>query len=232
MTTAAAPAAITPTIEDYLKAIYALQHEADAASTSQLAEHLGGLSPSSVTGMIKKLAELNLVRHAPYQGVQLTPAGEKIALEVLRHHRLIELYLVEALGYTWDEVHAEAEVLEHYISEKFEACIAERLGHPAFDPHGDPIPALDGELPTRAEQRLADGEPGMRVTVVRVSDQHVERLRYVAGLGIVPGAPLTVVEVAPFDGPISVRVGERVHALDRRLARRIFVTPLAGEHAA
>lgn len=223
MTRADVPTAITATIEDYLKAIYVLRHEAEAATTSQLAEQLGGLSPSSVTGMIKKLAELRLVAHVPYQGVQLTAAGEKIALEVLRHHRLIELYLVEALGFGWDEVHDEAEVLEHYISEKFEARIAARLGDPTFDCHGDPIPALNGAVPTRAERHLADLEPGAVAEVVRVSDQHVERLRYVAGLGIVPGARVEVLAVAPFDGPMQLRAGPERHVLDRRLARKIFV---------
>lgn len=219
-------AVITPTVEDYLKAIYTLQQDSPDVSTSLLAEQLGGLKPASVTGMVKKLAELNLVTHTPYQGVRLTSVGERIALEVVRHHRLIELYLVEALGYSWDEVHEEAEILEHYISEKFEARIAACLGDPSFDPHGDPIPTADGSLPDRTEQRLADLEPGAVVQVVRVRDQHAERLRYVASLGIVPGARLKITAVAPFDAPISVRIADSVQPLDRRLARNIFVTAL------
>jgi DtxR family transcriptional regulator, Mn-dependent transcriptional regulator len=216
--------AITPAVEDYLKAIYALQQESGEVSTSQLAEQLGGLKPSSVTGMIKRLAELNLLMHTPYQGVRLTPIGERVALEVVRHHRLLELFLVEALGYSWDEVHEEAEILEHYISEKLEARIAARLGDPNFDPHGDPIPTLHGALPDRAEQRLADLAPNATARVVRVVDQHAERLRYIAGLGIIPGAELRVTAVAPFDGPLSVLIKDELQPLDRRLARTIFVT--------
>jgi DtxR family transcriptional regulator, Mn-dependent transcriptional regulator len=216
--------AITPAVEDYLKAIYTLQQQDSDVSTSQLAEQLGGLKPASVTGMVKKLAELNLLTHTPYQGVRLTPIGERVALEVVRHHRLLELYLVEALGFTWDEVHEEAEVLEHYISEKLEARIAAHLGDPPFDPHGDPIPALNGALPYRTEQRLADLAPGTTARIVRVRDQHAERLRYVASLGIVPGAEVHVAAVAPFDGPVTVRVQDALQPLDRRIARTIFVT--------
>lgn len=216
--------AITPAVEDYLKAIYTLQQDIGEVSTSNLAEQLGGLKPASVTGMVKRLAELHLVTHTPYQGVRLTPLGERVALEVVRHHRLLELYLVEALGYNWDEVHEEAEILEHYISEKFEARIAAQLGDPTFDPHGDPIPTLTGALPLRTEQRLADLPLGTTACVVRVQDQHADRLRYIATLGIVPSAQIEVIAVAPFDGPISVRVNTVTHPLDRRLARRIFVT--------
>jgi len=213
---------ITPAIEDYLKAIYTLQQQGGAVSTSMLGEQRGS-KPGSVTGMIKKLAEMNLVQHTPYQGVQLTPSGERIALEVIRHHRLIELYLVEALGYSWDEVHDEAERLEHVISEKLEARIAARLGNPDVDPHGDPIPTLEGALPISDDLRLADLAVAERVRIVRVRDQGAERLRYLADLGLVPGACIEVVESAPFDGPISLRVGPTVHALDRRLARAIVV---------
>lgn len=215
--------AITPAIEDYLKAIYLLQHEYGEVRTSQLAEQLGGIRPGSVTGMVKKLAELNLLMHTPYQGVRLTPVGERVALEVIRHHRLLELFLVEALGYSWDEVHDEAEILEHYISEKLEARIAAHLGQPDFDPHGDPIPALTGALPDRAEQRLADLAPGTVARVVRVREQHAERLRYIASLGILPGAELHVVAAAPFDGPVSVQLGAVLQPIDRRLARKILV---------
>lgn len=182
-----------------------------------------GSKPGSVTGMIKKLAEMNLVQHTPYQGVQLTAAGERVALEVIRHHRLIELYLVEALGYSWDEVHEEAERLEHVISEKLEARIAAHLGHPDVDPHGDPIPTLEGTLPVSDDLRLADLAVAERGRVVRVRDQGAERLRYLADIGLIPGACVEVTESAPFDGPVSLRVGENVHALDRRMARSIVV---------
>lgn len=216
---------ITPAIEDYLKAIYALQQQRGVVTTSLLGEQRGS-KPGSVTGMVKKLAEMNLVTHTPYQGVQLTPAGERVALEVIRHHRLLELYLVEALGYSWDEVHEEAEKLEHHISEKLEARIAARLGHPTFDPHGDPIPSLEGELPVSNDVRLADLTVADQGRIVRVRDQSAERLRYLADLGLVPGATVEVTASAPFDGPITVRLHAADHALDRRMARTIEVERL------
>ncbi|MBC8077152.1 MAG: metal-dependent transcriptional regulator [Chloroflexales bacterium] len=216
---------ITPAIEDYLKAIYTLQQAQREVGTSLLSEQLDGKKPGSVTGMLKRLAELKLVAYTPYQGVRLTETGTKIALEVVRHHRLIELYLVEALGYSWDEVHDEAENLEHHISEKLEARIAARLGHPRFDPHGDPIPAPDGALPAQDTRLLANVPPGSSAIILRVTDQHAARLRYLAGIGLVPGAPIDVVGAEPFDGPISVRVCDVVHPLDRRLARLIAVSP-------
>lgn len=216
---------VTPAIEDYLKAIYTLQQQGGTVTTSMLGDQRG-FKPGSVTGMIKKLAEMNLVQHTPYQGVQLTADGEKIALEVIRHHRLLELYLVEALGYSWDEVHEEAERLEHHISEKLEARIAAHLGNPDVDPHGDPIPTVEGRLPISANLRLAELAVGERVRIVRVRDQSADRLRYLAGLGLTPGACVLIAESAPFDGPISLRVGAQIHPLDRRLARTIEVTRL------
>jgi DtxR family Mn-dependent transcriptional regulator len=213
---------ISPAIEDYLKAIYTLGRAHPQVTTSLLADHLG-FKPASVTGMLKTMADLHLVSYTPYHGVELTPAGERIALEVVRHHRLIELYLVEALGYAWDEVHDEAERLEHHISEKLEARIAARLGEPAFDPHGDPIPSLEGELPADADVRLADLDVGAHGRITRVRDQQPDRLRYLADLGLVLGANLEVVASAPFDGPISIRIGDAVHPLDRRIARQIFI---------
>jgi DtxR family Mn-dependent transcriptional regulator len=225
MVTPEEAAKITPAIEDYLKAIYTLQHAHGEVSTSLLSEQLDGKKPGSVTGMLKRLAELKLVAYTPYQGVRLTEAGTKIALEVVRHHRLLELYLVEALGYSWDEVHDEAENLEHHISEKLEARIAARLGNPRFDPHGDPIPTLEGSLPSQDNRLLADVPPGSSTSILRVSDQHAERLRYLASIGLVPGAVVEVIAVEPFDGPVSVRVCGAIHPLDHRLARRIAVSP-------
>jgi DtxR family Mn-dependent transcriptional regulator len=218
---------ITPNMEDYLKAIYMVQQRGETVTTSLLSEQLGGLKPGSVTGMIKKLAELNLIMHTPYQGVSLTPAGERIALEVLRHHRLLELYLVQALGYSWDEVHEEAEALEHYISEKLEARIAARLGQPDFDPHGDPIPSLEGTLPSSISVSLPDLPAGTHGRIVRVSDQNTAHLRYLAELGLVPGARIEITDIAPFEGPISLQVAEPAQtiALDRRLAQSILVEP-------
>lgn len=217
---------VTPVVEDYLKAIYRIAQESGGqVRTVGLAEALN-VKPASVTAMLKTLAELKLVEYEPYYGVTLTEAGEKIALEVLRHHRLIELYLVEALGFTWDEVHEEAEALEHVISEKLEARIASHLGDPTADPHGDPIPALDGTLPDSSTLTLADVPKGMEARVVRVSDQQSERLRYVAELGLVPGATVKVTESAPFEGPVTVRIGKKTHALDRKLTSTILVEPL------
>jgi DtxR family Mn-dependent transcriptional regulator len=213
---------VTPAIEDYLKAIYTLGRTNAQVTTSLLAERLG-FKPASVTGMLKALADMHLVSYTPYRGVELTPAGERIALEVVRHHRLIELYLVEALGYAWDEVHDEAERLEHHISEKLEARIAARLGDPNFDPHGDPIPSLEGTLPADADARLSDMNVGERGRVARVRDQQPDRLRYLADLGLVPGATIEVVASAPFDGPISIQIGGAAHPLDRRIAREIYM---------
>src|SRR5512136_1485163 len=149
---------LSPPVEDYLKTVYLLRERSGAASTTAIAAALA-VTPASVTGMIKKLAEMKLVRHAPYQGVELTRSGEKIALEIVRHHRLLELFLIEALGYTWDEVHAEADALEHVISEEFEERMAARLGNPLVDPHGDPIPAKDGTIVAVKQQSLLDLEP-------------------------------------------------------------------------
>jgi DtxR family Mn-dependent transcriptional regulator len=213
---------LTTAIENYLKTIYQLQQQGDQATTTMLAERLN-VKPASVTGMVKKLAELGLVEHTPYYGVTVTPAGEKIALEVLRHHRLIELYLVEALGYTWDEVHAEAEALEHVISEKLEARIAERLGHPTHDPHGDPIPSLEGLLPhedTKPLNALCVGERG---TVAQVRLQDAERLRYLSSLGLVPGAEVELRAREPFEGPLTLGVGETRHVVDAGLAKQIVI---------
>src|SRR6266508_1762436 len=213
---------ISPAIEDYLKAIYTLGRTQAQVTTSLLADHLG-FKPASVTGMLKTMADMHLVSYTPYHGVELTSVGERIALEVVRHHRLIELYLVEALGFGWDEVHDEAERLEHHISEKLEARIAAHLGEPAFDPHGDPIPSIEGTLPVGTDARLSDLVVGERGYIARVRDQQPDRLRYLADLGLVPGALLDVVASAPFDGPLSVRVGGAVHPLDRRIAREIYV---------
>lgn len=213
---------ITPAIEDYLKAIYTLQLQHGVVTTSVLGAQRG-FKPGSITGMLKKLAEMGLVTHVPYQGVQLTDIGEKIALEVIRHHRLLELYLVEALGYSWDEVHEEAERLEHHISEKFEERIAAHLGQPTVDPHGDPIPSIEGTVPDCASLCLAELPVGARARIVRVSDQDAERLRYLASLGLVPGADVQVTASAPFDGPITVLIDHEEHSIDRRLARTLLV---------
>ena len=217
---------ITPAIEDYVKAIYLLRQEQGKVTNARLVDHLG-VRAASVTDMVQKLAQFELVTYTPYQGVALTAAGERLALEVLRHHRLLELFLVEVLGYSWDEVHAEAEVLEHVLSETLEARIAARLGHPTTDPHGDPIPFPDGTLPPSTSQSLVDLPIGSQGQVARVTDQHPDHLCYLAELGLVPGATIIVHAHAPFEGPLTVGIGEERHPLDRRLARAILVQETA-----
>src|SRR5919204_1620629 len=203
----------TEAVEDYAKAIYGLQrHEEGPITTSALAERLG-VAPSSVTAMLKRLDELGLVRYEPYHGVTLTPAGERVALEVMRHHRLIESFLAEALEMPWDRVHDEAEVLEHYISEELERRIADKLGNPALDPHGDPIPGPELDLAADRTIALSRLERGQTGTFARVSDSDPEMLRYLAARGIRPGARLEVTGAQPFGGPIFIEVAGREHAL-------------------
>jgi DtxR family Mn-dependent transcriptional regulator len=202
-------------IEDYAKAIYALEERHGVASTTALAERLE-ISPPAVSAMVKKLAALGYVTHVPYRGVRLTDQGRRVALEVLRHHRLLETYLVEELGVPWDRVHAEAEVLEHVLSEGLEERIAAKLGEPTHDPHGDPIPAADGtvvEPETVALDTLATGDRGR---FVRVSDSDSKLLRELARLGIRPGDELEVVAG-------GVRTGSATHRLRRALARSMRV---------
>ena len=208
--------------ENYTKAIYALQQRGGTVTTNALAERLG-VTAASASGMVKKLNALGLVRHEPYRGVQLTRDGERVALEVLRHHRLLELYLTERLDMPWDRVHDEAEVLEHVISEELEALIAAKLGHPTHDPHGDPIPTPDltiEEGPTLNMQSLAAGDRGV---FVRVSDSDPEMLRYLGDRGIAPGDRFEVVEKQPFDGPVFVRFGDETHVLGGSLAEAMRV---------
>ena len=213
----------SPPVEDYLKTIYLLCEREGAASTTGIAAALE-VTPASVTGMIKKLAELKLVRHTPYQGVELTKSGEKIALEMVRHHRLLELFLMEALGYTWDEVHAEADMLEHVISEEFEERMAARLGQPVVDPHGHPIPARDGSFIALKERALLDLQPGESAQITHINDTHSEMLRYAAGLGLTPNTRLKLIDVEPFGGSLRVKVGKTEQAIGRELAAQIYVS--------
>ncbi len=174
--------------------------------------------------MIQRLARLHLVNYEKHYGVTLTESGEKLALEVIRHHRLLELYLMEALGFEWDEVHEQADILEHVISEKLEERIAAALNHPEFDPHGDPIPALDGTMAVMDTTALSDVAAGSRARVARIpDDSNSELLRYLAGLGLVPGAMVTIVEVAPFLGPLTIEVGDGQKIIGRNLAELILV---------
>ncbi|HEY1834629.1 MAG TPA: metal-dependent transcriptional regulator [Solirubrobacteraceae bacterium] len=216
----------TPAVEDYSKAIFALESRTEEpVPTNALAERLG-ITPGSVSAMLKRLDELGLIVHVPYRGVRLTEDGRRIALEVIRHHRLLECYLAEALGMPWDRVHAEAEVLEHVLSDELEELIASKLGHPTVDPHGDPIPTADYDLHETETDRLGDLAVGARGRFVRVSDQDPEMLRYLANQGIRLGDTLEVVDRQPFGGPLFVRFGKRTHPLGDRLARAMRVEPL------
>ena len=213
-------------IEDYVKTIYSLALEESPVSTSRIAA-ARSVKPASATSMIQRLARLKLVNYEKHYGVTLTEAGEKLALEVIRHHRLLELYLMEALGFRWDEVHEQADILEHVISEKMEERIAAALNHPEFDPHGDPIPALDGTMAVMDTTALSDMAAGDRVRVARIpDDSNSELLRYLAGLGLVPGAVMRLVEVAPFLGPLTVEVGDGRAVIGRNLADLVLVERL------
>jgi DtxR family Mn-dependent transcriptional regulator len=199
---------ISAAVEDYAKAIYALQIECEGPVTNNaLAERLG-VSAASASNMVKKLHGLGLVEHAPYHGVELTQAGRRVALEVLRHHRLLELYLAQSLGVPWDRVHDEAEVLEHHISEELEELIATALGNPTHDPHGDPIPTRELEMVEEPAPTLDTLEPGQRGRFTRVSDHDPAMLRYLADHGIAPGDAFEVVDKQPFGGPLFVRFGD------------------------
>jgi DtxR family Mn-dependent transcriptional regulator len=209
-------------MENYLKVIYEILEKSDRATTSSIATRMGIASPS-VTAMIKRLAELNMVTHEPYQGVRLTDVGRKTALEVVRHHRLLELYLAEALGVPWHQVHDEAEKLEHVISEDLEDRIAAALGHPTVDPHGSPIPARDGSFERIDGEPLSSVEAGETVTVVEVDDRDAELLRYLGELKLYPGARVEVLRVEPYDGPFVLRLGERELILGRTAADEIRV---------
>jgi DtxR family Mn-dependent transcriptional regulator len=214
---------ISAAVEDYAKAIYALQTAVGGpVSNNALAERLG-VSAASASAMVKKLGGLGLVEHVPYRGVELTPEGRRVALEVLRHHRLLELYLAQSLGVPWDRVHDEAEVLEHHISEELEELIAEKLGNPTRDPHGDPIPTRELELVEHFAPTLDSLEPGACGRFTRISDSDPEMLRYLAERGIAPGDDFEVVDKQPFGGPLFVRFGAVVHVVGGQLAAAMRV---------
>jgi DtxR family Mn-dependent transcriptional regulator len=217
---------VTSAVEDYAKAIYALEGRSDggAVSNNALADRLG-VTPASASNMVKKLDTLGLVRHVPYRGVQLTDRGARVALEVIRHHRLWELFLAEHLGLPWDRVHDEAEVLEHVLSEEVEELIATKLGDPTHDPHGDPIPTRDLTIEEGPSTMLQELEPGACGIFVRVSDSDPSMLRYLSERGIRPGSAFEVVDKQPFDGPVFARFGETVdvHVLGGSLARAMRV---------
>jgi DtxR family Mn-dependent transcriptional regulator len=210
-------------VENYAKAIYSLQHRTgEPVATNDLADRLQ-VTPASASGMIKKLADQGLAEHVPYRGVQLTDEGEQVALEVLRHHRLLELYLVEQLGVPWDRVHEEAEALEHVISEDLEARIAAKLGNPTHDPHGDPIPDARLHIDESSTRSLDDLEPGDRGRFVRVSDSDPAMLRYLSERGVALGDTLEVLDRQPFGGPLTVRFGDTLQVLGGALAAAMRV---------
>jgi len=211
---------LTVAVQDYLKAIYALESSEERVTTSALAGRMGVSAPSA-TAMTKRLAELGLVERAPYRGVALTNEGRRGALEVLRHHRLLERYLVDRLGLSLDEVHAEAELLEHALSEELEAKIDAELGYPTHDPHGDPIPDRELRVTHGLQRTLIDLEPGDRTTIARVPDGDRDLLRYLGELGLVPGSDVELDSFAPFGGPVTVRTDTGEHAISRELADRI-----------
>ncbi|GAB6861613.1 metal-dependent transcriptional regulator [Haloplanus litoreus] len=222
---------LSDAMEDYLKAIYRLQSEDGApVSTSAIAGEVDKTAPT-VTSMVQKLADRGLLEREKYKGVELTPEGETVALEVLRHHRLLEAYLAEHLDYSWTDVHEEADALEHHISEEFERRVAEALGDPKVDPHGDPIPSaelhpLGGDETTP----LSEHEPGDRVVVGRVRDRDEEELAYLDDAGIRPGTELEIVDVAPF-GMVTVRIGDEEQSLPESVARTIRVRPANADPA-
>jgi DtxR family transcriptional regulator, Mn-dependent transcriptional regulator len=231
----------TEAVENFLKAVYILQQQVDPVPTNLLAQMLNIKAPS-VTDMVKRLSGIEdekdkklprkesklttpLLDYEPYRGVRLTPIGEKIALEVIRHHRLLELYLSEALGYSWDEVHDEADKLEHVISERLEERIAAALGNPEIDPHGDPIPALDGSIAARDLVFLSDLPVKQHGSVSRIIDQSPDVLRYLSDLGLVPGAELALVARAPLNDTVSLRIGtdKTVRTISTQVARKVLV---------
>lgn len=216
-------------VEDYAKAIYSLTGWGrETASTNDLAERLG-VTAGSVSAMVKRLDEEGLVERVPYQGVRLTAEGTRIALAVLRRHRLLELFLAEVLEVPWEDVHDEAEVLEHALSEKLAELIATKLGDPEFDPHGDPIPSREGSIAERETVSLAELEPGDHGTFVRISDSDPAMLRYLTEQGIAVGDELELIERQPFDGPCTIEIGDRRHVLGLRLAESMRIRPLGSE---
>jgi len=217
---------LSQAVEDYLKTIYTLESEEKGASTTHIAEAMD-VSSASATNMVKRLAKMGLVEYKSYKGARLTESGQKIALEVIRHHRLLELYLLEVMGYSWDEVHDEAENLEHHISEQFEDKIADLLDHPTHDPHGDPIPTKEGIVPETEERSLIQAKEGHPYIIVRVQNQDPEPLRYLESEGLLPGAKIIIKEKGPFNGPLTLRVEDEEKVIGRELAGIILIAELA-----
>jgi DtxR family Mn-dependent transcriptional regulator len=216
---------LTAPVEDYLKVIFELEAGVGVAGTNEIAAELG-VAPASVSGMIRRLADNGLIAHERYRGVRLTKAGRRAALRTIRRHRVIEAYLTSALGYPWDRVHDEAERLEHAASDELIDRMAAAIGEPTTDPHGAPIPTREGTLDDPPLVTLAEVPVGQRVRIQRVGDRNGEQLRYLAELGITPGQKVEVLTRAPFEGPISLRVGREVQSIGPVLANQIFVAPI------
>ena len=220
---AAGKNSLTASHEDYLKAIYLLAKKGQKVTNSALANYLE-VSPASTTNMVKKMADLKLVEYTPYQEMTLTPAGERVALEVLRHHRLLELFLHDKLNLSWDQVHAEAERLEHVMSDVLEDAIANALGNPTIDPHGDPIPTKDGVVHEIEGIPLTEAKVGCAYQLARVLMQDSARLTYLGSLGLYPSAGVVLLKRAPFDGPLLIDVAGEHHALAHEMAKYLLVT--------
>ncbi|RAQ94989.1 metal-dependent transcriptional regulator [Thermogemmatispora tikiterensis] len=219
--------ALAPRVSDCLKVIYTMQERGQRVSTSAVSERLG-VSDATVTLLFKEFAKAGWVQHTPYRGVCLTPLGERKAKEVIRHHRLLELYLARELGYSWDKVHEEADRLEHVISEEFEERLDALLGYPTVDPHGDPIPSKEGVIAQRPGQPLLEVPAGQSARILRVNDQDAAKLRYLGQMGLYPEVRVYVIERVPFGGPLRIRVGEESqaveHLLSAELAEQITVS--------
>lgn len=220
MHAAQAGESLTRSVEDYLKTIYRLS-ESRPAATSEIAQALD-LSPASVSGMIKRLSEQRLLDHAPYRGAQLTEEGRRVALRMIRRHRLIESYLVATLGYSWDTVHDEAERLEHAVSDTLVERMAAALGHPTSDPHGDPIPAADGSMVEEDVVPLSELPAGTPFSIRRVGAEDPELLRHLAERGLLPGVALTIVDRQPFNGPITIRIAQSEQVIGAEVARHLL----------
>lgn len=212
---------VTPLIEDYLKVIYKLS-KTGQVTTSRIANALG-VTPASVTTMLKKLSKLNLIKYTPYKSITLTKTGKKMALEVLRHHRLLELYLSQSLGMPLSKVHTEADRLEHFISEEFEDKISELLGRPIKDPHGAPIPTKDGRVLESSLSRLSDTEEGDTVVIKRVPDEDGEMLEYLTDRGVLPETLVEIQKIEPFEGPLTLKIGDDIQQISHKLGRHIHV---------
>lgn len=208
--------------EDYLKAMYKLNESGDGISPSKLSDRLG-VTAASVTGMLKKLKKNGYVKYSPYRGAALTKAGLHVALKTIRKHRLLERFFTDRLGMDWARAHEEAEILEHFISKDLEQLIDKELGHPDYDPHGDPIPTSEGEISSDRFLPLSEMKPGNRVIIKRVSDEDSELLKYYYELGLVPGTEIFVTKVAPFDGPLTINISKREEVIGKRALGGVFV---------